>query len=307
MAKSSRSKWKKAHRRQKANEESGNVLKRLRNLNKKLKITAKGGISAILSQAPESRFHFLNPELDPRVPNTSKNLNNNYRAELNHVSYDYTKPLKLAAPKTAFHGKSDPTTPHPMTVAYETIDAMAPVAGRALTKADMEHINSKQAELLALAGRLEGNEEGAGASSSSRGRDNSFKLASRAANKNRKGSNNARKKGNENEEDAVISFDNDAALYGDDDGPEEFVLGFGDAKPRRVNKQKQSTSASDDDDEKEEVWDNKIPSMSTQTTLNSRVVATAGNKKVKKMTKESVKTSRMVSSTAKKTHKRVVL
>lgn len=143
MAKSSRSKWKKLHRRQKAKEESTNTVKRIKQLHRKLELTAKGGISAVPPQEPERRFHFLNPELDPRVPNTRKDLNNNYRAELNHVHYDYTKPLKLTPPKTNLYGKTDVTAPHPMTQNYLTIDADAPIGGHALTKADMERLVRK--------------------------------------------------------------------------------------------------------------------------------------------------------------------
>ncbi|TPP51470.1 hypothetical protein CGC21_2690 [Leishmania donovani] len=146
MAKSSRSKWKKMHRRQRAQAEATNTVKRIRLLNKKLELTVKGGISAVPPQEPEKRFHFLNPVLDSRVPNTRKNLNNNYRAELNHVQYDYTKPLKLAPPKTNMYGKTDVDAPHPMTVMYETIDADAPLAGHALTKADMERLARRQAQ-----------------------------------------------------------------------------------------------------------------------------------------------------------------
>ncbi|KAG5486579.1 hypothetical protein CUR178_07946 [Leishmania enriettii] len=144
MAKSSRSKWKKMHRRQRAQAEATNTVKRIRQLNKKLELTVKGGISVVPPQEPEKRFHFLNPELDSRVPNTRKDLNNNYRAELNHVHYDYMKPLKLAPPKTNVHGKTDVNAQHPMTVMYETIDADAPLAGHALTKADMERLARRQ-------------------------------------------------------------------------------------------------------------------------------------------------------------------
>ncbi|GET85655.1 hypothetical protein, conserved [Leishmania tarentolae] len=159
MAKSSRSKWKKMHRRQRAQAEATNTVKRIRQLNKKLELTVKGGISAVPPQEPEKRFHFLNPELDSRVPNTRKNLNNNYRAELNHVHYDYTKPLKLAPPKTNVYGKTDADAPHPMTVMYETIDADAPLAGHALTKADMERLAQRESEAAAAAA---GAEEDAG-------------------------------------------------------------------------------------------------------------------------------------------------
>lgn len=196
MAKSSRSKWKKLHRRQKAKEESTNTVKRIKQLHRKLELTAKGGISAVPPQEPERRFHFLNPELDPHVPNTRKDLNNNYRAELNHVQYDYTRPLKLAPPKTNLYGKSDTAAPHPMTQQFETIDADAPLGGHALTKADMERLARKamEQEAAAAAGN---NEEDA---LSNGGEDHS---------------------------------DDDEA---NDDGPEEYVFGMTDAAPRRAGK-----------------------------------------------------------------------
>lgn len=162
MAKSSRSKWKKLHRRQKAKEESVNTVKRIKQLNHKLALTVKGGISAVPPQEPERRFHFLNPELDPRVPNTRKDLNNNYRAELNHVHYDYTKPLKLSQPKTNLYGKSDLAAPHPMTIQYDSIDADAPIGGHALTKADVERMARRQLEKeaeAAAATAMNANEE----------------------------------------------------------------------------------------------------------------------------------------------------
>ncbi|EPY39446.1 hypothetical protein AGDE_04482, partial [Angomonas deanei] len=145
MAKSSRSKWKKQHRRIKAETEKKNTQRRLKNLNKKLHITSKGGISQVPTQDPERRFHFLNPELDPNVPNTRKFLNNNYKHELNEAKekglfVDFRKPLHLSPPKTNFRGKSDPTAPHPTTFRYDELSAMAPIAGRALSKADMERI-----------------------------------------------------------------------------------------------------------------------------------------------------------------------
>lgn len=138
MAKSTRSKWKKMHRRERAKAERGSTTKRIQQLHHKLELTVRGGISAVPPQEPETRFHFLNPVLDPRVPNTRRHLNNNYTAELNEVTYDYSKPLRLAPPRTNLHGKSDPAAPHPTTLDFETVDADAPLAGRAMTKADVE-------------------------------------------------------------------------------------------------------------------------------------------------------------------------
>ncbi|KPI84395.1 hypothetical protein ABL78_6556 [Leptomonas seymouri] len=204
MAKSSRSKWKKQHRRLKAKEEAGNTVKRITQLHKKLELTIKGGISAVPPQEPEKRFHFLNPELDPRVPNTRKDLNNNYRAELNHVHYDYTKPLKLAPPKTNLYGKADTTAPHPLTQNFETIDADAPLGGHALTKADVERMARRQMEREAEAA-AQANEEGVSADK------------------------HADAEGSSNAEDS--------------DGPEEFVFGMDDAAPRRAGKSSSRTPA----------------------------------------------------------------
>lgn len=203
MAKSSRSKWKKMHRRQRAQAEATNTVKRIRQLNKKLELTVKGGISAVPPQEPERHFHFLNPVLDSRVPNTRKNLNNNYRAELNDISYDYTKPLRLAPPRTNVYGKTDVDAPHPMTVVYETVDADAPLAGHALTKADMERLARRQAQReseasAAVADAEEDVGEEAGSNSS--------------------GNNNA------------------------DDGPEEYVFGMEDAAPRRARGQQKASA-----------------------------------------------------------------
>lgn len=197
MAKSSRSKWKKQHRRQKAKEEAVNTVKRIKQLHRKLELTIKGGISAVPPQEPEKRFHFLNPELDPRVPNTRKDLNNNYRAELNHVHYDYAKPLKLAPPKTNVYGKSDTTAPHPMTLNYETLDADAPLGGHAQTKVDVERMARRQLEEAAAAAAAEANA---------------------------------------NEEEEAVDTSAVEAEAEDSDGPEEFVFGMDDAAPRRASK-----------------------------------------------------------------------
>ncbi|CAJ1016344.1 hypothetical protein Q4I32_000941 [Leishmania shawi] len=195
MAKSSRSKWKKMHRRQRAQAEAMNTVKRIRQLSKKLELTVKGGISAVPPQEPEKRFHFLNPELDSRVPNTRKHLNNNYRAELNHVQYDYTKPLKLAPPKTNMYGKTDVNAPHRMTVTYETIDADAPLAGHALTKADMERLARRQ--------KQQESETSAEAACA--------------------------------EEDISKAEVNSDSCDSDDNGPEEYVIGMNDVAPHRAS------------------------------------------------------------------------
>lgn len=143
MAKSSRSKWKKLHRRQRAQAEQHNTVKRVSKLNKKLKLTAKGGISLVPPQDPETRFHFTNPEKNLRVPDPRREYNNDYRN--NRTVIDFSKPLQLPAPKTNFYGKTDINAPHPMTQHYEVIDADAPIAGHALTKADVERAAAKAA------------------------------------------------------------------------------------------------------------------------------------------------------------------
>lgn len=153
MAKSSRSKWKKLHRRQRAQAELHNTVKRVSRLNKKLKLTAKGGISLVPPQDPEKRFHFTNPEKNLRVPDPRREYNNDYRG--NRVVIDFSKNLKLSPPKTNFYGKSDIHAPHIMTVNYDVIDADAPTAGHAMTKADLERAERKAREAANAA-----NEEG---------------------------------------------------------------------------------------------------------------------------------------------------
>ncbi|CCW67570.1 unnamed protein product [Phytomonas sp. Hart1] len=141
MAKSTRSKWKKLHRRQRAEAERERTAARIRGLHHKLELTSKGGISAVPPQEPETRFHFLNPDLDPRAPKTSRGGNPN---PSDPVQIDFTKPLKLPPPRTCFYGKSDPNGPHPQATNYEVLDANAPIAGHALTTADVERmLNSK--------------------------------------------------------------------------------------------------------------------------------------------------------------------
>ncbi|KAG5511645.1 hypothetical protein JKF63_07242 [Porcisia hertigi] len=304
MAKSSRSKWKKMHRRQRSQEEATNTLKRIRQLNKKLELTVKGGISAVPPQEPERRFHFLNPELDSRVPNTRKDLNNNYRAELNHVHYDYTKPLKLAPPKTNMYGKTDVSAPHPMTVNYEQIDADAPLAGHALTKADMERLTRKQVEHAKA--------EAAAAAAACAEEDVDGK-------------------------DYGIGSDDHEDE--NEDGPEEYIFGMDDVAPRRasgkqkmrakketglvVPKAKRSAASAPagaapspksvedsgnrmrtvgsaaavmaDDDEATDhhrhrddgVAANKITSMQTIRKKNGTIVSTSGSSKMKKVGKQS--------------------
>lgn len=147
MTKSSRSKWKKLHRRQRAQAEAKNTIKRVSKLHKKLELTAKGGISLVPPQDAETRFHFTNPEKNLRVPDPRREYNNDYRE--NRVVLDFSKALKLPPPRTNFYGKSDENAAHPMTVNYEVIDADAPIAGHAMTKADLERAIRKSQEAAA--------------------------------------------------------------------------------------------------------------------------------------------------------------
>lgn len=146
MAKSSRSKWKKLHRRQRAQAEVKNTVKRVSKLHQKLRLTAKGGISLVPPQDPESRFHFTNPEKNLRVPDPRREYNNDYRND--RTVTDFSKPLRLAPPKSNVYGKSDIHAPHIMTVNYAVIDADAPIAGHAVTKADVERAAKKAREAL---------------------------------------------------------------------------------------------------------------------------------------------------------------
>ncbi|RNF20280.1 uncharacterized protein Tco025E_03852 [Trypanosoma conorhini] len=138
MAKSSRSKWKKLHKRQRAQEVAAVVEKRVGRLNDKLRLAAQGGLSAVPMEDPETRFHFVNPEMDMNVPQNCKGPNNNFH-DILRESLDFNKPLQLRPAQTCFHGKSDPNAPHPMTQQFELLDAAAPVAGHALTVKDVEH------------------------------------------------------------------------------------------------------------------------------------------------------------------------
>ncbi|CBH14342.1 hypothetical protein, conserved [Trypanosoma brucei gambiense DAL972] len=145
MAKSTRSKWKKAHRRQRAQLEAATVSKRIGRLNGKLKLAAEGGLSEVPLQDPETRFHFVNPQMDHNVPHTCKGLNNNYE-QLIRESPDFNKPLKLKPPTTNYYGKSNPDAPHPVTCQYEVISATTPVAGHALSVEDIARMTKEQVE-----------------------------------------------------------------------------------------------------------------------------------------------------------------
>ncbi|KEG13389.1 hypothetical protein DQ04_01031020 [Trypanosoma grayi] len=143
MAKSSRSKWKKLHKRQRAQQVAAAVLKRVDRLNGKLHLAAEGGLSAVPMEDPEVRFHFVNPEMDKNVPHCSKGPNNNYE-DLTRESLDFTKPLRLQPPKTNYYGKSDPNMPHPVTQQFEVVNAVAPVAGHAISVEDVERMTMEE-------------------------------------------------------------------------------------------------------------------------------------------------------------------
>eukprot|EP00758_Cryptobia_borreli_P007952 Tbor_TRINITY_DN5345_c0_g2::TRINITY_DN5345_c0_g2_i1::g.4333::m.4333 len=116
MAKSARSKWKKLHRRQKAIEERPNVARKVHQLHKKLRLTAKGGISKVPPEEPESRFHFSKP------------------------SVKAGERLELPAMVTNPYGKTDTEQPHPQQVTYDTVDHYSPLAGTAFSYNDERRI-----------------------------------------------------------------------------------------------------------------------------------------------------------------------
>lgn len=129
MTKSSRSKWKKMHRRERAQDEAPKVAQRLVKLNDKLTLCAEGGISAVPPQELETRFHFKQPE-----------------------KRKAGERLELASMKTNPRGKTDTTAPHPATINFETVDVAAPVAGMALTVDDerrLTNFHKAAADLLA--------------------------------------------------------------------------------------------------------------------------------------------------------------
>eukprot|EP00331_Platyophrya_macrostoma_P008996 CAMPEP_0176420250 /NCGR_PEP_ID=MMETSP0127-20121128/8504_1 /TAXON_ID=938130 /ORGANISM="Platyophrya macrostoma, Strain WH" /LENGTH=216 /DNA_ID=CAMNT_0017800829 /DNA_START=32 /DNA_END=682 /DNA_ORIENTATION=+ len=132
MTKSSRSKWKKQNRRERAKDEVGNVQARLVKLNKKLHLCVKGGISKVPSQDPETRFHFTQPE-----------------------KRKSGERLVLSAPSTNMHGKSDAEAPHPVTVNFETVPVEAPVAGCAFTVEDQHRLDAAEQFRLAASDMLE--------------------------------------------------------------------------------------------------------------------------------------------------------
>ncbi|KAH8604092.1 hypothetical protein ERJ75_001751700 [Trypanosoma vivax] len=161
MAKSSRSRWKKAHRRQRAQLLKEAVEQRLDRLNAKLQLAATGGLSEVPHQDPETRFHFVNPAIDPRVPHSGRDGNNNCK-EVMCESLDFSKPLKLPPPRTNFYGKSDTSAPHPTARCYEVVSATVPVAGHALSVEDVERMRLEEEQnkkTTAAAGHHVVNEE----------------------------------------------------------------------------------------------------------------------------------------------------
>lgn len=279
MAKSSRSKWKKLHRRQRAQAEVKNTIKRVSKLHKKLELTAKGGISLVPPQDPETRFHFTNPEKNLRVPDPRREYNNDYRNDRTVI--DFSKPLRLPPPSTNFYGKSDITAPHPMTVQYETIDADAPIAGHAMTKADLERQIRKAQEAA-----LRHEEEGAASASPADGEE-------------------------ADEEDGPEEY-----VFGvEDSAPRKVskksVATTAAAKkasaPASKNKTNMKKSSKIDmlNEEEEITGKTKISSMSDNHKINNVIVSTSGTSKVKKMGGMSGSSaSRIVSSGSKASKKK---
>lgn len=138
MAKSVRSKWKKAQKRLRVADERKNLLRRVSQLNAKLKLVQKGGISKVPSEAPETRFHFSQPHVNSK------------------------ERLTLEPMSTNPYGKSDPTAPHPTTFKYETLPGWMPSGGKSYSYADRDRLEAYQAqkqqeELLAAAAAAEQN------------------------------------------------------------------------------------------------------------------------------------------------------
>jgi hypothetical protein len=125
MGKSTRSKWKKMHKRQRAEDEAPLVAARLAKLNGKLDLVVRGGLSAVPMQDPETRFHFSAP-----VPEES--------------SRKAGERLQLKPMSTNPYGKSA-ATPHPQTTTFDTVPLEAPVAGRAISVADVERMQTANA------------------------------------------------------------------------------------------------------------------------------------------------------------------
>ena len=136
MAKSVRSKWKKAQKRLRVADERKNLLRRVGQLNAKLKLVQKGGISKVPAEAPETRFHFSQPTVNAK------------------------ERMVLTPMTTNAYGKSDPSAPHPTTYKYETLPEWMPAGGKAYSYADRDRLEAyqferQQKELLAAAAAAE--------------------------------------------------------------------------------------------------------------------------------------------------------
>lgn len=120
MGKSTRSKWKKLHKRQRAEAEAANVADRVSKLHHKLKLASEGKLGQMPTQDATTRFHFTAPSFDAR------------------------RPLKLPPMTTNPFGKSDPHAPHPQQAHYETLPLNYPIAGKAPTREDMRILEQFQ-------------------------------------------------------------------------------------------------------------------------------------------------------------------
>ena len=124
MGKSTRSKWKKMHKRQRAADEACNVATRVEKLSGKLDLVVQGGLSTVPMEDPETRFHFAAPPAEARKVGER---------------------LKLAPLKSNPYGKSDQSAPHPLTVTFETVDKAAPTAGCAVSVEDVKRMEQATA------------------------------------------------------------------------------------------------------------------------------------------------------------------
>ncbi|ORC85436.1 uncharacterized protein TM35_000351800 [Trypanosoma theileri] len=264
MAKSTRSKWKKLHRRQRAQGVASAVAKRVERLAGKLHLAAHGGLSAVPMEDPETRFHFVNPVLDPNVPHNCSGRNNNYEA-VAREAVDFTKPLRLPAPRTNFYGRSDPNAPHPMTLQYEVVNADAPIAGHALSVEDVQRMES---------------------------------LAQQVNNQTNNTNNNNDNNANEEEVEVKERIQDD-----NEDGMEEFVLGCNDAaeetstntkallfggrhsEVKKKSKKAMMTTetAALGSTSAEAKAPKRITSMENPSKKKNRVVQVSGDKKVKRL------------------------
>lgn len=271
MAKSSRSKWKKLHRRQRAQAEVKNTVKRVSKLHHKLKLTAKGGISLVPPQEPEKRFHFTNPDKNLRVPDPRREYNNDY--QLDKTVRDFTKPLHLPPPTTNVYGKSDIHAPHPMTRNYEVIDADAPIAGHAMTKKDLERSIRKAQEAA-----LQQNEESSVITSSV---------------------------GNAVPEEELSDGPEEYVFGIEDSAPKKVSKNSAKKSSSAAAKLSQRSSSMAENEEDEGKRANKrIKSMSDNHKINNIVVSTSGTAKVKKMGGMSGSAAARVKSSGSKSNKK---